>query len=140
MLFLLQYFEENVYSTTQFTTASICNKQTVKVSDKSYKYTIYGLGTSKFRNNLYRFTIIQYSFRQAFWTANTHFALPLEHMLTSNLFIHNFNGFCAIRQQLTELAIEVAYLCYLKTKEAGNHQMLPIETKTIGIQFINNRV
>ena len=73
-----------------------------------------------------------------FWTANTHLALPGEHMLTSNFFVHNFNGFCAIRQQLTALAIEVAYLCYLNAKDTDNHQMLPIEIRTIGIQFTNN--
>ena len=44
-------------------------------------------------------------------------------MLTSIFFVKNFSGFCAIGQQLTTLAIEVAYL---KTKESDNYQKLPI--------------
>ena len=71
-------------------------------------------------------------------TANTHFALLRDHMLTSNFFVHDFNGYCVIRGKLTALAIEVAYLCHLKTKHTDNDQMLPIEFRTIGIQFIND--
>ena len=72
-------------------------------------------------------------------TANTHFALSRDHMLTSNFFVHDFNGYCVMREKLTALAIEVAYLCHLKTKETDNDQMQrPFEVRTIGIQFINN--
>ena len=47
--------------TTQFQYSnyptSICHQHNLKISDKSHKYTICGVGTSKSRSNLYKFTI-----------------------------------------------------------------------------------
>ena len=53
----LQFLEWRAYSTTQFTTTSICHQRIVKISDKSHKWSICGVGTSKSRLNLYKFTI-----------------------------------------------------------------------------------
>ena len=58
-LCFLRFIEYRTYSTTQFPTPSICHQHIVKISDKSHRWTICGVGrpTSKSRPNSYNFTI-----------------------------------------------------------------------------------